>query len=101
MVKTVAISLAIQSLGRRRGWAASRSPARAISSGGEGRGARPRAADEQLVGGGQRLRVLPGRKEGSIRCRASCGPEGGLNRGAPQIGGLECRLGAGHGEERT
>jgi hypothetical protein len=45
----------------RRGWAtgaASRSPARAIASGGEGRGARPRAADEQLVGGGQGVCVL-------------------------------------------
>jgi hypothetical protein len=42
--------------------AASRSPARAIAmiaSGGEGRGARPRAADEQLVGGGQGGCVLP------------------------------------------
>ena len=33
--------------------AASRSPARAIASGGEGGGARPRAADAQLVGGGE------------------------------------------------
>ena len=38
--------------------AASRSPARVIVSGGEGRSARPRAADEQLVGGGQGVCVL-------------------------------------------
>eukprot|EP00964_Phaeocystis_antarctica_P054504 scaffold32040_cov69-Phaeocystis_antarctica.AAC.2 len=45
--------------------AASRTPrARAIASAGEGRGARPRATDEQLVGVGQGGRVLPSRKEG-------------------------------------
>ena len=46
--------------------AASRSPARAIASGGEGRGARPRAADEQLVGGGQGVCVLPESKGGRV-----------------------------------
>ena len=45
--------------------AASRSPARAIASGGEGRGARPRAADEQLVGVGQGVCVLPESKGGA------------------------------------
>jgi hypothetical protein len=44
--------------------AASRSPARAIASGGEGRGAHPRAADEQLVGGGQGVCALPESKGG-------------------------------------
>ena len=44
--------------------AASRRPARAIASGGEGGGARPRAADEQLVGGGEGKCPLPSRKEG-------------------------------------
>ena len=43
--------------------ATSRTPARAIASGGEGRGARPRATDEQLVGGGQGVCALPSRKE--------------------------------------
>jgi len=46
--------------------AASRSPARAIASGGEGRGARPRAADEQLVGGGQGVCALPESKGGRV-----------------------------------
>ena len=41
--------------------AASRTPARAV---GEGRGARPRATDEQLVGVGQGVCVLPSCKEG-------------------------------------
>ena len=44
--------------------AASRRPARAIAGGGEGGGARPRAADEQLVGGGEGVCALPRRKEG-------------------------------------
>ena len=44
--------------------AASRRPARVIASGGEGGGASPRAADEQLVGGGQGVCVLPSRTEG-------------------------------------
>eukprot|EP00964_Phaeocystis_antarctica_P114350 scaffold78323_cov43-Phaeocystis_antarctica.AAC.3 len=43
--------------------------ARAIASGGEGRGALPRAADVQLVGVGQGC-VLPSRMEG-IRCGCS------------------------------
>ena len=51
-------------LGERASVAASRPPARAIASGGEGGGARPRAADEQLVGGGEGVCVLPSRKEG-------------------------------------
>ena len=46
--------------------AASRSPARAIASGGEGRGARPRAADEQLVAGRQGVCVLPESKGGRV-----------------------------------
>eukprot|EP00964_Phaeocystis_antarctica_P105113 scaffold70189_cov57-Phaeocystis_antarctica.AAC.4 len=44
--------------------AASGSPARAIASGGEGRGARPRATDDQLVGVGQRVCALPRVKGG-------------------------------------
>eukprot|EP00964_Phaeocystis_antarctica_P132150 scaffold96187_cov56-Phaeocystis_antarctica.AAC.2 len=44
--------------------AASRAPARVIASRGEGRGARPRATNEQLVGVGQGVCVLPNRKEG-------------------------------------
>ena len=44
--------------------AASRSPARAVASKGEGRGARPRATDGQLVGGGQGVCVLPESKGG-------------------------------------
>ena len=43
---------------------------------GEGRGARPRATDEQLVGVGQGGCVLPSRKEG-IRCGVRCEPGGG------------------------
>jgi len=45
----------------------SRSPARAIASGGEGRGARPRAADEQLVGGGQGVCALPRVERGACK----------------------------------
>ena len=56
--------------------ATSRSPARAIASGGEGRGARPRATDGQLVGGGQGVCVLPSRREGHMQCGARCGPGG-------------------------
>eukprot|EP00964_Phaeocystis_antarctica_P117124 scaffold80963_cov72-Phaeocystis_antarctica.AAC.1 len=56
--------------------AASRTPARAVASRGEGRGARPRATDEQLVGIGQGVCVLPSRKAG-VRCGARCGPRGG------------------------
>ena len=52
--------------------AASRTPARAIVIG-EGRGARPRATDEQLVGVGQGVCGLPSRKEG-VRSGARCGP---------------------------
>ena len=51
--------------------AGSRTPARAIASGGEGRVARPRATDEQLVGGGQGVCVLPSRREG-MWCGARC-----------------------------
>ena len=47
--------------------AASRRPARVIASAGEGGGARPRAAHEQLVGGGQGGCVLPSRTEGAGR----------------------------------
>ena len=56
--------------------ASQRTPARAI---GEGRGARPRATDEQLVGVGQGVCALPSRKE-SILCRARCEPGGGRRR---------------------
>jgi hypothetical protein len=57
--------------------AASRSPARAIGRG-EGRGARPRATDGQLVGGGQGVCVLPRvERGGRVRWGARCGPGGG------------------------
>eukprot|EP00964_Phaeocystis_antarctica_P013465 scaffold7370_cov57-Phaeocystis_antarctica.AAC.5 len=46
--------------GRECGEAGPRTPARAISSRGKGRGARPRATDEQLVGIGQGVCVLCG-----------------------------------------
>eukprot|EP00964_Phaeocystis_antarctica_P032219 scaffold18260_cov57-Phaeocystis_antarctica.AAC.3 len=76
-----------------------------ISVRGEGRGARPRATDEQLVGGGQGVCALPSRKEG-MRCAGrGAAREGGRRRAtavhAACRGGLDCRLGAGHGEERT
>jgi hypothetical protein len=57
--------------------AASRSPARAIASGGEGRGARPRAADDQLVGGGQGVCALPESKGGRVIGGEVCVPGGG------------------------
>ena len=52
--------------------AASRTPARAVASRGEGRVARPRATDQQLVGVGQGVCGLPSRKDG-MRCGAWCG----------------------------
>eukprot|EP00964_Phaeocystis_antarctica_P033699 scaffold19101_cov53-Phaeocystis_antarctica.AAC.7 len=55
-------------LGRESGRASPRTPARAISSRGEGRGAHPRATDEQLVGVGQGVCTLP-RVERRV-CRA-------------------------------
>ena len=71
--------------------AASRTPARAV---GEGRGARPRATDEQLVGVGQGVCALPSRREG-IRCGRRCGPggqEGGGRRWRKQRAGERARL---------
>eukprot|EP00964_Phaeocystis_antarctica_P058140 scaffold34462_cov56-Phaeocystis_antarctica.AAC.9 len=83
-----------------------RTPARAIASGGEGRGARPRATDEQLVGVGQGVGGLPifergvysaGRGVGSARGRrratavqAACRADCSLER-------VDCSLGVGHG----
>ena len=53
--------------------AASRSPDRVIASEGEGRGARPCAADEQLVGGGQGVCSLPRVERGACnRGRGAC-----------------------------
>ena len=49
--------------------AVSRTPARAIASRGEGRGARPGATDEPLVGVGQGVCALPSRKEGTCAMR--------------------------------
>eukprot|EP00964_Phaeocystis_antarctica_P062309 scaffold37323_cov45-Phaeocystis_antarctica.AAC.2 len=71
----------------------------------EGRGARPRATDEQLVGVGQGVCLLPSRREG-MRCGRRCvpgGPEAAGDRAAHAAcgAGLDCRLMAGHGEERT
>ena len=83
--------------------AASRTPARSVV---EGRGARPCATNEQLVGVGQGVYALPSRKEG-IRCAARCGPReaggGGRRRGAQRAGEgpPASRLGSGQGEERT
>eukprot|EP00964_Phaeocystis_antarctica_P074397 scaffold45742_cov55-Phaeocystis_antarctica.AAC.1 len=48
--------------------------ARANASGGEGRGARPRATDEQLVGVGQRVCGLPSRKEDMHMMRGEVWP---------------------------
>ena len=59
--------------------AASRTPARAIVIG-EGRGARPRATDEQLVGGGQGVGGLPSRRAGIGR-----GAWEGHRAGAAQV----------------
>ena len=60
---------------RSSGGAASWSPARVIASRGEGRGALPRATDEQFVGVGQGVCALPSRKE-AMRCGARCEPGG-------------------------
>eukprot|EP00964_Phaeocystis_antarctica_P074483 scaffold45801_cov57-Phaeocystis_antarctica.AAC.3 len=69
--------------------AASRTPARAVASRGKGRGARPRATDQQLVGVGQGVCALPSRKEG-MWCGARCGPggpEAAGDRGARSVQG--------------
>ena len=89
--------------------AASRRPARAIAGGGEGGGARPRAADEQLVGGGQGVCALPSRKEGVrgiMRGDARAASRGcaGRDRGASSACrsvGVTAVWGAGRGEQRT
>ena len=77
----------------------------AMASGGEGGGARPRAADEQLVGGGQGVCLLPSRKEGlrgvmdearaasPARKRSRC-----MHRERARVCGHDCRLG---GQKRT
>jgi len=84
--------------------AASRSPARAIASGGEGRGARPRAADEQLVGGGQGVCVLPESKGGRVynggRGVRAGRPERGYEAAASACTGPGSRLG-GQGHARS
>ena len=82
--------------------AASRSPARAIASGGEGRGARPRAADEQLVGGGQGVCDLPESKGGRViggEVRAGR-RERGYEAAATACTGPDSRLG-GQGHARS
>ena len=85
--------------------AASRRPARAIASGGEGGGARPRAADEQLVGGVKGVCVLPSRMEGGrgvrgdaraasrgcIRARSRCAQAACRGEDATEIGGRGAR----------
>ena len=90
--------------------AASRRPARVIASAGEGGGARPRAAHEQLVGGGQGGCVLPSRTEGGRGMRGR-----GTTREPPPAGvggaiavqaacrsvGVTAVWGAGRGEQRT
>eukprot|EP00964_Phaeocystis_antarctica_P049980 scaffold28957_cov67-Phaeocystis_antarctica.AAC.3 len=81
--------------------AASRTPARVIASRGEGRGARPRATDEQLVGVGQGVRVLPSQKE-STRCGVRYGPEGKRAWGSGGArGGRYWRVGGRACAERT
>eukprot|EP00964_Phaeocystis_antarctica_P058275 scaffold34558_cov52-Phaeocystis_antarctica.AAC.2 len=109
--------------------AAPRSPARAIASRGEGRSARPRATDQQLVGVGQGVskahpehaghgrdlgrveaqrlvehrRALPSRKEG-MRCGARCGARAcGAEKGRKRHseGRPGSRLGARARAERT
>eukprot|EP00964_Phaeocystis_antarctica_P005628 scaffold3067_cov67-Phaeocystis_antarctica.AAC.3 len=70
--------VSVERLDRRHGEALSPDPSSSHTqhSRGEGRGARPRATDEQLVGVGQGGCVLPSRKEG-IRCGVRCEPGGG------------------------
>jgi hypothetical protein len=79
--------------------AASRSPARAVASGGEGRGARPRAADEQLVGGGEHAahgeHADHGRDARGVEAQRLV--EG--RRGLPSRGGRACDAG-GRGASR-
>ena len=83
---------------------ASRSPARAIASGGEGRGARPRAADEQLVGGGQFVCALPESKGGRVyyggRGVRAGRRERGYEAAASACTGRDSRLG-GQGHARS
>ena len=86
--------------------AASRNPARAVASRGEGRVAPPRATDEQLVGVGQGVCALSSRKEG-VRCAARCGPgaggvwAGGSARAACTARGPGCEGWGGLGHARS
>ena len=87
--------------------ATSRTPARAIASGGEGRGARPRATDEQLVGGGQGVCGLPRVERRAYdawsEVRAGQAGQAAGESGARSVQGRE-RLQIGsraRGEERT
>jgi len=73
--------------------AASRSPARAIASGGEGRGARPRAADDLLVAGGQGVCALPRVKRGA--CTVYNGGRGACREAGERVrGGIDGMHGA-------
>eukprot|EP00964_Phaeocystis_antarctica_P128451 scaffold92250_cov61-Phaeocystis_antarctica.AAC.4 len=73
--------------GRRTGpW----TPARVIASGGEGRGARPRATNRQLVDIGQRVCTLPNRKEG-IRWELRCEPGSWRRRATAVARGVQGR----------
>ena len=69
-------------LGCEGGRAGPGSPAQAIASGGEGRGACPRAADEQLVGRGQGVCALPRVERGACnRGYCACREAGERVRG--------------------
>eukprot|EP00964_Phaeocystis_antarctica_P135920 scaffold100326_cov51-Phaeocystis_antarctica.AAC.4 len=76
------------------GRAGPRTPARAV---GEGRGARPCAPDEQLVGVGQGICALPIRKQG-IRCGVRCKPNGGRAAGDGGPSSMQGAWGGAHVE---
>eukprot|EP00964_Phaeocystis_antarctica_P065162 scaffold39268_cov62-Phaeocystis_antarctica.AAC.1 len=81
--------------------AASWTPAQAVASRGEGRGACPRATDEQLVGVGQGVCALPSRKEGRTMRGEVCGPGGGrMWAGGSARAGRTMRSDAGRGVGR-
>ena len=72
-----------------------RPPARAISSGGEGRGARPRATGEQLVRVGQGVCVLPSREgvRGELLRAERCGRRRATAAQAAYKEGMRCKVG--------
>ena len=80
--------------------AAFRTPARAVASRGEGRGARPRATDEQLIGVGQGVcpppsATLPSRAGSAESTRSSTGQ---TTRQAVQAGGQRAHRAPAHAQ---